>query len=73
MAAAMRAFLDDAADHLEKEARRALAAVSEGDTLRTQLMALKRFNKREPVNSIGLRRQVAEAVLTGDRYPFECK
>ena len=73
MAAAVRALLDDAADRVEKEARRALASVSEGDTLRTQLMALKRFSKRDAVNSIGLRRQVADAVLAGDRYPFECK
>ncbi len=73
MAAAMRAFLSDAADHAEKEARTALAAVAEGDVLRTQLMALRRFSKREPVDTIGLRRQVAEAVLSGDRYPFDCK
>jgi butyryl-CoA dehydrogenase len=73
MIAAMRAFLDEAADHVEREARRALAAVAEGDTLRTQLMALKRFSKREPVNTIGMREQVAAAVLAGDSYPFECK
>ena len=73
MAAAVGALIEDGADRVEREARRALAAVAEGDTLSTQLMALKRFAKREPVNSIGLRRQVAEAVLIGDRYPFECK
>jgi alkylation response protein AidB-like acyl-CoA dehydrogenase len=73
MAAAVGALIEDGADHVEKEARRALSAAAEGDTLRTQLMALKRFSKREPVNTIGLRSAVADAVLTGDRYPFQSK
>jgi alkylation response protein AidB-like acyl-CoA dehydrogenase len=69
--AAARAFVYDAADRVEKNARKALAAVSEGDMLRVHLAALKRFSKREAVNTVTLRRRVAEAVLTGDRYPFE--
>ncbi len=71
MTAAMRAFLSDAADRIEHEARTVLGAVAEGDMLRTQLLALKRFSKREPGNPIALRREVAAAVLAGDRYPFE--
>jgi alkylation response protein AidB-like acyl-CoA dehydrogenase len=69
--AAARAFLYDAADRIEKRARTALAATSEGDMLRVHLTALKRFAKREAVNTVALRRRVAEAVLAGDRYPFE--
>jgi alkylation response protein AidB-like acyl-CoA dehydrogenase len=69
--AAARAFVHDAADRVERNARKALAATSEGDMLRVHLAALKRFSKREPVNTIALRQRVAEAVLTGDRYPFE--
>ena len=68
---AMRAFLSGAADRVESEARTVLGAVAEGDMLRTQLLALKRFSKREPANPIALRREVAAAVLSGDRYPFE--
>ncbi len=73
MTAAVRLLVTDGMDRVEKNARTVLAAVADGDTLRTQLMALRRFAKREPVDTIGLRRQVAEAVLTGDRYPFECR
>ena len=40
MADAARAFTYDAMDRIEKEARTALAATSEGDTLVTQLAAL---------------------------------
>ncbi len=71
MTDAARAFLYDAADRVEKEARTALAGVAEGDVLRTQLAVLKRFTKREPADTIALRRRVAAAVQAGDRYPFE--
>ena len=71
MADAMRVFVSDAADRAEREARTALAATVEGDALRTQLAVLRRFAKRETIDTIALRRRVAAAVLTGDRYPFE--
>ena len=49
----------------------ALAASVEGDMLRTQLAVLRRFLKREPVDTIALRRAVATAVETAGRYPFD--
>jgi len=71
MVDAARAYMYDAMDRIEKEARTALAATAEGDTLITQLAVLRRFAKHAPVDTIALRRRVAEAVLTQDRYPFE--
>ncbi len=71
MADAARVFLYDAADRVEKQARTALAALADGDTLRTQLVVLRRFLKREPADAVALRRNVAAAVTAGDRYPFE--
>jgi alkylation response protein AidB-like acyl-CoA dehydrogenase len=71
MCDAARAFIYDAVDRVEKEARRAVAAVAEGDMLRIQLGALKRFAKREAVDTIALRRNVSAAVLAVERYPFE--
>jgi alkylation response protein AidB-like acyl-CoA dehydrogenase len=71
MLAAASAFIHDAADRLEHEARRALASVHEGDMLTTQMAVLKRFAKRAPVDTIGLRRRIAAAVQSADRYPFE--
>ncbi|HEX8879784.1 MAG TPA: hypothetical protein VF749_07135, partial [Candidatus Acidoferrum sp.] len=68
---AARVFINDAADRVEREARRALAAVHEGDMLTTQVAVLRRFAKRAPVNTIALRRRVAAAVQAQDRYPFE--
>ncbi len=71
MSDAARVFLHDAADRVEIQARMALAAVADGDALRTQLVILRRFLKREPADTVALRRNVAAAVTAGDRYPFE--
>jgi len=68
---AARVFIADAAERLEHEAKRAIAAVHEGDMLTTQMAVLKRFGKRRAVDTIALRRKVAAAVQTQDRYPFE--
>ena len=56
---------------VDHEAKRAIAAVHEGDMLMTQLAVLRRFGKRSAVDTISLRRRVATAVQAQDRYPFE--
>jgi hypothetical protein len=66
----MRVFLYDACDRIEVEARRALARVAEGDTLRTQLAVLRRFLRRTPPDTIALRRRVADRALELLRCPF---
>jgi alkylation response protein AidB-like acyl-CoA dehydrogenase len=68
---AARVFIAEAADRVDHEARRSVAAVHEGDMLTTQLAVLKRFGKRPVVDTIALRRRVAAAVQAQDRYPFE--
>ncbi len=68
---AARVFISDAMERLEHEAKRALAAVHEGDMLTTQMAVLKRFGKRQVLDTIALRRGIAAAVQAQDRYPFE--
>jgi alkylation response protein AidB-like acyl-CoA dehydrogenase len=68
---AARVFISDAAERVEHEAKRAIAAIHEGDMLTTQVAVLKRFAKRAPVDTIALRRRVAAAVQSQDRYPLE--
>jgi alkylation response protein AidB-like acyl-CoA dehydrogenase len=68
---AARVFINDAAERVEHEAKRAIAAIHEGDMLTTQIAVLKRFAKRAPVDTIALRRRVAAAVQSQDRYPLE--
>jgi hypothetical protein len=71
MGDAARAFVYDAMDRIEKDARTALAASADGDTLTTQLAVLRRFAKHAPIDTIAIRRRVADAVLAQDRYPFD--
>ena len=57
-------FASDSMDLIETSARTVLAACSEGDALRTNLAVLRRFTKRDPVNTIGLRRRIAQRLLS---------
>ena len=68
--AAARTFINDAAARVEIGARSALAALAEGDTLRTMLAALRRIMKATPLNTVNLRRTVADAVIHRKGYPF---
>jgi len=68
---AVRVFISDAMERVEHEAKRAIAAVHDGDMLTTQMAVLKRFGKRPALDTIGLRRGIAAAVQAQDRYPFE--
>ena len=70
---AARVFISDAMERVEHDAKRAIAAVNDGDMLTTQMAVLKRFGKRSTVDTIALRRNVAAAVQAQDRYPFESK
>ncbi|HET8648003.1 MAG TPA: acyl-CoA dehydrogenase family protein, partial [Vicinamibacteria bacterium] len=67
---AAQCYAQDALDQVEISARRLLSAVEEGDPLRTYLAALKRLTRREAVNGVALRRQVAAAALERGGYPF---
>jgi len=66
--AAARVYVNDAAQRVESTARSALAAMSEGDTLRTLLAALRRVLKVTPVNTVTLRRALAEAATARGGY-----
>jgi alkylation response protein AidB-like acyl-CoA dehydrogenase len=66
--AAARVFVNDAAQRIDGAARSALAAMAEGDTLRTLLAALRRVLKPTPINTVILRRRLADATVEMRRY-----
>jgi alkylation response protein AidB-like acyl-CoA dehydrogenase len=68
---AASAAVSDAAARVEFSARQALAAMAEGDTLRTQLAALRRLLKVTPVNTVAIRRRLADATLERKSYIFQ--
>jgi alkylation response protein AidB-like acyl-CoA dehydrogenase len=63
-------IVNDAAARIEIAARNALAAIADGDMLRTLLAALRRVLKPAPLNTVALRRQIADATSERKRYPF---
>jgi alkylation response protein AidB-like acyl-CoA dehydrogenase len=63
-------YVNEAAGRIELAARSCLAAISDGDVLRTQLAALRRILKVNPVNAVALRRRLADATVAKDAYPL---
>lgn len=63
-------YAEVAMEKIELAARRILAAVAEGDMLRTQMTILRRLAKHDPADTIGLRRQVAQHVIRAGKYAF---
>jgi alkylation response protein AidB-like acyl-CoA dehydrogenase len=67
---AARVYVNDAAGRVEASAKQALAAMAEGDMLRTHLAALRRLMKWTPVNTVVMRRRLADATVTKSAYLF---
>jgi len=63
-----RVYLTQAMEKIEAAARKIIAAVAEGDMLRTQLAILRRLAKYEPFNTIELRQQIAQKVIERGKY-----
>ena len=63
-----RVYADKAMSTIELSARKVIAAVAEGDMLRTQLTILRRLSKHDTADTIGLRRQIARHVIKAGKY-----
>ena len=61
-------YIAGAIDRLEAAAKKVIAAVAEGDMLRTQMAIVRRLMKYEPVNVIALQEQIAARVLETGKY-----
>src|ERR1700719_847080 len=61
-------YLTQAMDKIETAAKQVIAAVAEGDMLRTQLAILRRLAKHEPFNTIELGQQIAQEVIERGKY-----
>jgi alkylation response protein AidB-like acyl-CoA dehydrogenase len=68
--AAAQVYVNDAAIRVEAAAKTALAAMAEGDALRTLLAALRRLLKTAPVNTVALRRVLADSTVERRSYLF---
>ena len=64
-------FINDAAAAIETAAKQALAAMAEGDTLRTHLAALRRLLKVSPIDTVVRRRRIADETVRRGSYIFQ--
>jgi alkylation response protein AidB-like acyl-CoA dehydrogenase len=64
-------FCNDAIQRVEAKAKNTIAAMSEGDEMRTLLVALKRFTKNNsPINTIAARQRIADTLIQANKYVF---
>lgn len=63
-----RAFIYDSMQKVDALARHALAAMEEGDVLRTQLSVLKKLTRIQPLNEVALKRNIANHILEAEKY-----
>ena len=68
--AAVIVYVDETIPRIERWAKKLVAYVEEGDMLRTQFAAVKKLARYQPVNTITLKRQIADKIIDTENYPF---
>jgi butyryl-CoA dehydrogenase len=61
-------YIASAMEKIEAAAKKVLAAVADGDMLRTQMAILRRLAKYELFNTIELRQKIAQRILEAGKY-----
>ena len=61
-------YLSHAMEKIEAAARKIIAAVAEGDMMRSQMAILRRLAKHEPFNTIAASQKIADRVLEAGKY-----
>jgi alkylation response protein AidB-like acyl-CoA dehydrogenase len=61
-------YVHEAFDRIEGWAKEALAAMEEGDELRLRLTILKKLTRRTPINTVALKRSIADRVIDAGAY-----
>src|SRR5438477_2070697 len=63
-----RMYLAQGMEKVESAARKVIAAVADGDMLRTQLAILRRLAKYEPFNTVELGQQIAQKMIERGKF-----
>jgi len=67
----VEAYIDETLPQIDAWAKAALAYVEEGDTLRTQLVGLRKLLRYQPINRIAINKRIAAKVLAKGGYPLD--
>ncbi len=65
-----RVYINEAIEKINLYGKHAIAAFAEGDELKMLLLGLKRFTKLEAVNTVKLRRSVADKLIEANQFCF---
>ena len=68
--AMVKAYVDDTMPKIENWAKGALTHIESGEALATQLAAVRRFTRHQPIDAISLKRSIADRVVTLGGYPL---
>jgi alkylation response protein AidB-like acyl-CoA dehydrogenase len=68
--AAVKVYVDEMIPKIETWAKQVIAYVEEGDMLRTQLAGVKKLARYQPIDSVTLKREIADRVIELESYPF---
>lgn len=63
-----QAYINDALDRVNVSGKRAINGFAEGDMQRMMLLGLKRFTKTAPLNTVSLRRAIANNLIEQGTY-----
>ncbi len=63
-------YVSEAMDKINVYGKNAVSAFAEGDELKILLLGLKRFTKFAPINTVKLRREVADKLIEENKYCF---
>ena len=63
-------FCNDAVQRIDSRAKNTLAAMAEGDELRTLLAALRRFTKLTPMNTVSARQRIAQVMIDANKWAY---
>lgn len=67
---ATKVYTASAVDKINAAGKEAIAAFTNGDEQRVMLMGMKRYTKMNPVNTMQLRREIAEEMISANKYVF---
>jgi alkylation response protein AidB-like acyl-CoA dehydrogenase len=68
--AAVKCYVDETIPTLEKWAKQLVAYVEDGDMLKTQLAGIKKLARYQAIDTVSLRRKLADRTIELEKYPF---
>ena len=68
--AAVQAYVDEQIPRIEAWAKQFIAFVEEGDMQRTQIMGIRKLARYQQIDTISLKRQLADRIIELEKYPF---